>query len=188
MRYCLCLTRGIQRCVNMDVHRNASCFWLMEDFSFPFSIWVHRLVFVCSQISVLVILPVFNVPREAEESRFFKLIAMKKTNLWMHSGLALMRPPPRPRPLFHPLSPPAKTKSNILLFIQLNWKWRFFFSTSDVHIVNDDLYRRSNAFFIYIFTTFKMHLSLSLCFSQKTEYLKRQTNVFSGICKRNLMV
>lgn len=97
-----------------------------------------------------------------------------------------VRPPPRP--LFHPLSPPAKTKSNILLFIQLNWKWRFFFSTSDVHIVNDDLYRRSNAFFIYIFTTFKMHLSLSLCFSQKTEYLKRQTNVFSGICKRNLMV
>lgn len=95
---------------------------------------------------------------------------------------------PSPRPLFHPLSPPAKTKSNILLFIQLNWKWRIFFSTSDVHIVNVDLYRRSNAFFIYIFTTFKMHLSLSLCFSQKTEYLKRQANVFSGICKRNLMV
>lgn len=52
-------------------------------FFFPFSIWVDCLVFVCSQISLLVILPVFNVPREAEESRFFlyKLIAMKKTNL-----------------------------------------------------------------------------------------------------------
>lgn len=135
MRYCLFLTRGIQRCVNMHVHRNASCFgwWRMDSvlaffFFFLFlsgltvsCLCAHRFLF-----SLYYQCSMFPARQKRADSFFINSSQWKRQTCECTRGSHLCFRPP-PRPLFHPLGPPAKTKSNILLFIQLNWKWRFFF-------------------------------------------------------------
>lgn len=86
----------------------------------------------------------------------------------MHLRRALLLYAPPSQPIIAPPLQDQVSHCFSVSWIELR-RFSFFFFTSDVYIVHDNLYRRSKAFFFYLHkgNTFKMHRSRFFFFNKR---------------------